>query len=73
MYARGAICTMIVQVLIADGVFYLYGHSAHWKIPVEAIDIFLGATVVQVIGVVLAITKSLFPSDSGTKLQSGSS
>ena len=61
VYAYGALSAMAVQVLIADAAFYLYGHAYHWRIPVGAIQFWLGAIVVQVIGVVLVIAKSLFP------------
>jgi hypothetical protein len=62
VYAYGALTAMAIQVLIADAAFYLYGHAYHWRIPVGAIQFWLGAIVVQVIGVVLVIAKSLFPS-----------
>jgi hypothetical protein len=61
VYAYGALAAMALQVLIADVAFYLYGHAYHWRIPVGAIQFWLGAIVVQVIGVVLVIAKSLFP------------
>lgn len=66
VYAYGALAAMAVQVLIADAAFYLYGHAYHWRIPVGAIQFWLGAIVVQVIGVVLVIAKSLFPSPDGS-------
>lgn len=62
MYAYGAMAAMALQVLIADAAFYLYGDAEHWLVPVAAIQVWLAATVVQVIGVVLVIAKSLFPS-----------
>jgi hypothetical protein len=61
-YAYGALAAMGIQVLIADGAFYVYGFENHWRIPASAIDVWLGAVVVQVIGVVLVIARSLFPS-----------
>jgi hypothetical protein len=66
VYAYGALSAMAVQVLIADAAFYLYGHAYHWRIPVGAIQFWLAAIVVQVIGVVLVIAKSLFPSSGDT-------
>jgi hypothetical protein len=54
---------MAAQILIADGAFYLYGHAYHWKVPVGAMQVWLGATVVQVIGVVVVIARSLFPNE----------
>jgi hypothetical protein len=61
-YAYGALAAMGVQVLIADVAFYIYGYENRWHIPSSAIDVWLGAVVVQVIGVVLVIARSLFPS-----------
>lgn len=60
VYAYGSIAAMAVQILIADGAFYLYGHAYRWEVPVGAMQVWLGATVVQVIGVVLVIARSLF-------------
>ena len=61
VYAYGMFAAMAIQVLVADGAFYLYGASYGWHIPVGAIQVWLAATVVQIIGVVLVIAKSLFP------------
>jgi hypothetical protein len=68
VYAYGSMTAMVLQIAIADVAFYIYG-SEHvvnghiWQIPVGAIQVWLAATVVQVIGVVLVIAKSLFPSE----------
>lgn len=61
---NGALILMFGQVLIADAAFYIYGFANGWEIPTAAITTWLGATVVQVIGVVLVIVKNLFPSAS---------
>jgi hypothetical protein len=70
VYAYGALIAMGIQILIADVAFYWYGyehvvHRHHWQIPTGAIQVWIGATVVQVIGIVLVIARSLFPSDAG--------
>jgi hypothetical protein len=67
VYAYGALVAMGIQVLIADGAFYIYGYENDWDIPASAIEVWLAATVVQVIGVVLVIARSLFPSAAGSK------
>ncbi|HEV3321550.1 MAG TPA: hypothetical protein VG147_05090 [Solirubrobacteraceae bacterium] len=69
VYAYGAMGAMAVQIVIADIAFYWYGYEHvesghHWQIPAGAIQVWLGATVVQVIGIVLVIARSLFPSDT---------
>ncbi len=51
-----------VQVLIADIAFFLYGFANDWHIPDGAINVWLGAAVVQVIAVGMVIARSLFPS-----------
>jgi hypothetical protein len=51
-----------VQVLIADIAFFIYGFANDWHIPDSAINVWLGAAVVQVIAVGMVIARSLFPS-----------
>jgi hypothetical protein len=62
LVGRGALGFMAVQLIVADAAFYFYGFWNSWDIPDVAITGWLGATVIQVIGVVLVITKNLFPS-----------
>jgi hypothetical protein len=59
--ANGVLLAMAFQIVAADVVFYLYGHASRWRYPVAAIDGWLAATVIQVIAVVLVITRYLFP------------
>jgi hypothetical protein len=61
-------CAALAQVATADIVFILYAsHGRHWNVPTAAIQAWLAATVVQVIGVVLVITRSLFPATTDTQ------
>jgi hypothetical protein len=62
-YANGALIAVAVQIGIADTVFVVYGFANGWNVPAQAMEVWLAATVVQVIGVVLVITRSLFPKD----------
>ncbi len=57
----GAMALMGVQVITANVVFILYADHNGWQIPAGAIQAWLVATVVQVIAVVLVITRSLYP------------
>src|SRR5581483_7715728 len=57
----GALAAMAIQIVAADGGFYLYGHAYSWRMPPEAIIGWLSATVVQIVAVVLVITNYLFP------------
>jgi hypothetical protein len=59
---NGALIVMVVQILIADVAFYIYGFANAWEIPGGAMNAWLAATVIQVVSVVLVITKYLFPS-----------
>lgn len=54
---------MVTQIAIADWIFYLYGSRHDWQIPVAAISSWLGAVVVQVVGIVVIIARHLFPSE----------
>jgi hypothetical protein len=71
VYAYGAIGMMFLGILIADYVFYRYGeehvvNKHDWQIPVGAIQVWLGATVVQVVGVVLVVARSLFSDEASS-------
>jgi hypothetical protein len=56
-----------LQVVCAYVVFIVYAADGlNWKVPTAAIESWLAATVIQVIGIVLVITRSLFPSKDET-------
>ncbi len=61
--ARGALSIMVIQVAVADGVFIKYAQANQWNLDVTAIHAWLAATVIEVISVVLVITRYLFPSE----------
>jgi hypothetical protein len=53
---------LLIQIGVADGVFVLYAWlGKSWDVPAAAISAWLGAVVIQVIGIVLVITRGLFP------------
>jgi hypothetical protein len=60
LYAHGMFWAMVCQAVIADVAFYFYGFFAGWNIPVAAVQVWLAATVVQMIGVVFVIVRYLF-------------
>jgi hypothetical protein len=64
--AIAALALMALQVLVANGIFGWYGVAAGWAVPAAAIGAWLGATVVEVVAVVLVIVNHLFP-DEGRK------
>jgi hypothetical protein len=61
----GALFLMAGQMVVADAVFIVYGDVNGWEIPVSGIQVWLGATVVQVAVIVAAVAKYLFPPDGG--------
>jgi len=67
IYGFSLIIAMGVVLLVADGIFVGYSIAYNFKDPTPAIQVWLGATVVQVVGVVAIVTRSLFP--SGTRFR----
>ncbi len=62
MYARRLLWGLGAQIAFVDLVFLGYAYwGVHWKINVQVMDAWLGATVIEVIGIVLVVTKHLFP------------
>jgi hypothetical protein len=63
VYAFGLLGLLAVQILVIDGALSMYAwKGVAWKIEPLIIDIWIGATVVEVIAVVLVVTHHLFPS-----------
>lgn len=63
-YAKAFKWGLAIQLGIADLVFVAYAWVGwSWKIPTPAISVWLGALVVQVVGVVTIIVTGLFPKD----------
>jgi hypothetical protein len=61
-YATWLLVGLGVELLIANTVFVLYAAvGKHWKLEAAVIDVWLGQTVVQVVGIVLVVTRHLFP------------
>jgi hypothetical protein len=61
-YARGILWLLGVEMLIANVVFVAFAWAGeHWKLETAVVDVWLGATAVQVVGIVLVVTRHLFP------------
>jgi hypothetical protein len=61
-YATWLCWLLSAQLALADTVFVVYAWAGkHWRLDGPVIEIWLGATVVQVVGVVLVVTRHLFP------------
>jgi hypothetical protein len=61
MYAKGLFAALAVQLVAADALVYIYAASRRWDIPASVIEAWLAATVIELIGVVLVVTRYLFP------------
>jgi hypothetical protein len=61
-YARRLLWLLTFQMAIADGVFVAYAQvGVHWALTPQVIDAWLGATLIEVVGIVLVVTRYLFP------------
>lgn len=59
-YAKWLLRIMTAQVAIADVGFFIYGFSVDWDLAGGVMHSWLAATVVEVIAIVLVVTKYLF-------------
>jgi hypothetical protein len=65
-YADWIIWLLGAQFVIADVVFVTFSWAGrNWDLPPGVIEVWLAATVVQVIGVVAIVTRHLFPARAG--------
>jgi hypothetical protein len=62
IYALSLLVGLGVQVSIVDAVFTAYAWAGvNWNVQEPVMGIWLGATVINVIGIVLVVTNYLFP------------
>jgi hypothetical protein len=55
---------MGLQLIVVNAVFVIYAdHGYHWQPPEGVVQIWLTATFVQIVSVVVVITRSLFPGE----------
>jgi hypothetical protein len=53
---------VIVQLVVANAVFVAYAWvGRHWRLDTNVIQVWLGATLIELISLVLVITQYLFP------------
>lgn len=65
-YARRILFLLLGQFLIADAVFVIFAWAGkHWDLSTAVIDVWLAATVIQVVGIVFVVTRHLFPDRDG--------
>lgn len=62
VYAWTFLGVLAAQMIVADVAFLLYAAwGVRWNVPPEVMTAWLSATVVEIVGVVYAVTRSLFP------------
>lgn len=61
-YARWLLILVAAQLVVADAVFIAYAWAgSHWHLDASVVQFWLAATLVELIGVALVITRYLFP------------
>ena len=66
IYAFVILGLLGLQIVVVDFILSMYAwKGVHFKVDPVVIDVWLGATVIEVIGVVLVITQHLFPRRGG--------
>ena len=66
MYADWILWLLGAQFVIADAVFVAFAWvGKRWDLPPGVVEVWLAATVVQVVGVVTIVTRHLFPNRDG--------
>jgi hypothetical protein len=61
-YANWLLWLITIQLVVADAVFIVYASEGmQWKLDASVIQVWLIATLVELIGVALVITRYLFP------------
>ena len=61
-YAKWLLRLVAAQLVIADAVFVAYAWAGkQWELDASVIQVWLGSTLVELIGVALVITRYLFP------------
>lgn len=64
-YGERLLWLLGAQFLIADAVFVAFAWIGQkWVVPSGVIEVWLAATVVQIVGVVAVVTRHLFPNFS---------
>jgi hypothetical protein len=65
-YGRSVLALMTLQLVVVNAGFLIYSWKGYdWKPPEGVVQVWLSATFVQIVSVVVVITKSLFPGRRG--------
>jgi hypothetical protein len=61
-YADRMLLILGAELVFVNGLFLFYTWlGVHWKVPGTTMQVWLSATVVQVVGIVYVVTRYLFP------------
>jgi hypothetical protein len=61
-YAKWLLILIAAQLLVADLIFVVYAWAGEgWELSAGVIEVWLAATLVELVGVVLVVTRYLFP------------
>lgn len=65
-YARWILVLLGGQLLLSNAIFIAFAWAGEgWDVSTSVIQVWLAATVVQIVGVVLVVTRHLFPNRDG--------
>jgi hypothetical protein len=65
-YGRSVLALMTLQLVVVNAGFLVYSWKGYeWAPPEGVVQVWLTATFVQIVSVVVVITKSLFPGHRG--------
>lgn len=65
-YATWILILLGAQLLIANAIFTAFAWAGEdWELSTSVVQVWLAATVVQVVGVVYVVTRHLFPNRDG--------
>jgi hypothetical protein len=65
-YGLGILLLMAAQLIVVNAVFVIYAAVGYgWTPPSGVVQVWLIATFVQIVSVVVVITRSLFPGEKG--------
>ncbi len=65
-YASWILIMLAGQLLLANAIFVAFAWAGEqWELSTAVVQVWLAATVVQVIGVVFVVTRHLFPNRDG--------
>jgi hypothetical protein len=60
-YARWMLLILAGELVFVNALFALYTWKNEWDVTGRTMEVWLGSTVVQIIGVVYVVTRYLFP------------